>query len=214
MTMREPIRVLVVSDVRLYREGIATALDRRDTIAVVGAASSVTDAIARLADDNVRVVVVDMAINGSLAAVRAIAAAADARVKIIALAIDERATDIPAYAEAGLAGYVPCDATIDDLARTIALVDRDEMQCSPRVTGALFRRIAVLASGVKPAGTVPALSQREQQVLGLIQRGLSNKEIANQLTIELTTVKNHVHSLLRKLHVGTREEAARAGARI
>jgi two-component system nitrate/nitrite response regulator NarL len=209
MTMREPIRVLVVSDVRLYREGIAAALDRRETMAIVGAASSVSDAIARLAAGDVRVIVVDMAINGSLAAVRAIAGA-DPRVKIIALAIDERATDIPAYAEAGLAGYVPCDATIEDLAHTIELVNRDEMQCSPRVTAALFRRIAVLASGVRPAASLPALSQREAEVLALIQRGLSNKEIAIHLTIELTTVKNHVHSLLRKLHVGTRTEAARA----
>jgi two-component system, NarL family, nitrate/nitrite response regulator NarL len=213
MTMREPISVLVVSDVRLYREGIAVALDRRETIAITGAASSVGDAIARLADGDVRIVVVDMALNGSLAAVRAIAAA-DPRVKIIALAIDERATDIPAYAEAGLAGYVPCDATIDDLARTIELVDRDEMQCSPRVTAALFRRIAALASGARPAASLPALSQREEEVLALIQRGLSNKEIAVHLTIELPTVKNHVHSLLRKLHVGTRTEAARAAARI
>ena len=209
MLTRAPIRVLVVSDVRLYREGVAGALDRRDTIAVVGAESTVSDAIARLAADNVGIVVVDMAINGSLAAVRAIAAA-DTRVKIIALAIDERAADIPAYAEAGLAGYVPCDATIDDLARTIELVDRDEMQCSPRVTGALFRRITALASGARPVAHPPPLSQREAEVLTLIQRGLSNKEIATHLTIELPTVKNHVHSLLRKLQVGTRAEAARA----
>lgn len=209
MSTRDVIRVLVVSHVRLYREGIAAALDRRDTIAVVGAESSVPDAMTRLARDPVRVVVIDMALNGSVAALRAIAAA-HPHVKVIALAIDEHVTDIPAYAEAGLAGYVPCDATIDDLARTIELVDRDEMQCSPRVTGALFRRIAALASGAKPAAPITTLSQREQEVLVLIQRGLSNKEIATHLTIELTTVKNHVHSVLRKLQVGTREEAARA----
>ena len=209
MSTRDPIRVLILSDVRLYREGIASALDRRETIMVVGADSSVVDAVARLAHDNVRVVVVDMAINGSLAAVRAISAA-DRHVKIIALAIDERAADIPAYAEAGLAGYVPCDATIDDLAHTIELVNRDEMECSPRVTGALFRHIAALASGARPPADLPALSQREAEVLALIERGLSNKEIAVRLTIELPTVKNHVHSLLRKLQVGTRAEAARA----
>jgi DNA-binding NarL/FixJ family response regulator len=175
----------------------------------VGVESCVADAVARLARDPVRVVVVDMAINGSLAAVRAIAAA-DPRLKIVALAIDERATDIPAFAEAGLAGYVRCDATIDDLARTIELVDRDEMECSPRVTGALFRRITALASGARPLANTQVLSQRELEVLGLIQRGLSNKEIATHLTIELTTVKNHVHNVLRKLQVGTRAEAARA----
>jgi DNA-binding NarL/FixJ family response regulator len=209
MSTRDIIRVLVVSDVRLYREGVASALARRDAMVVVGAESSVPDAVARLATDSVRIVVVDMAINGSLAAVRAIAAASP-HVKIVALAIDERAADIPAFAEAGLAGYVPCDATVDDLAHTIELVDRGEMQCSPRVTGALFRRITALASGAKPATHATTLSQREEEVLALIQRGLSNKEIATHLTIELTTVKNHVHSLLRKLQVGTRTEAARA----
>jgi DNA-binding NarL/FixJ family response regulator len=208
MSSRDQIRVLVVSHVRLYREGIAGALARRDAIAVIGAECSVADALARLALDTVRVVVIDMAISGSVAAIRAIATA-NPQAKVIALAIDEHAADIPGYAEAGLAGYVPCDATIDDLARTIELVDRDEMQCSPRVTGALFRRIAALASGAKTAAHGPLLSQREQEVLALIQRGLSNKEIATHLTIELTTVKNHVHSVLRKLQVGTREEAAR-----
>lgn len=208
MTMDKPIPVLVLSDVRLYREGVAAALDRRDSITIVATACTVSEAIARIESEHARVVVVDMATQDSLAAVRAIAAA-HAGAKVVALAIDERATDIPAYAEAGLAGYVPCDATIDDLARTVELVDRDEMQCSPRVTAALFRRIAALAAGARPTHT-PLLSQREEEVLGLIQRGLSNKEIAHHLSIELTTVKNHVHSVLRKLHVGTRAEAARA----
>jgi DNA-binding NarL/FixJ family response regulator len=206
--MHEPIRVLVVSSVRLYREGVAAALDRRDSITVVGTASGVNEAIARVASDNARVVIVDVSAEDGRAAVRAMTVA-HPHAKVIALAIDERAADIPAYVEAGLAGYVPCDATIEDLVRTIELVERDEMQCSPRVTGALFRRIAVLAASARPAYT-PLLSQRETEVLALIQRGLSNKEIANHLTIELTTVKNHVHSVLRKLHVGTRGEAARA----
>jgi len=161
--------------------------------------------IARLDAD---AVVVDVAADNSLATIRALACASpDAR--IVAFAVNENSVDIPSYAEAGIAGYVPSDATVDDLAATVESVIHGEAFSSPRVTAALFKRIASLANDSKRSiddGT--ALSRREDEVLSLIRRGFSNKEIATQLCIEVTTVKNHVHSLLRKLHVGTRVEAA------
>src|SRR6185503_2829411 len=118
------------------------------------------------------VILLDMATRESVAGIRALADAAP-RSKIIAFAVDEQAADIPSYAEAGIAGYVPCEASIDDLAATIACVTRDEATCSPRVAGALFRRITTLAAG-RPTPASP-LSQREHEILALIRSGCSNK---------------------------------------
>jgi len=199
---------VVVSDVRLYREGLAGALARRETITVVGTASSVAEALDQVGSLEPDVVVFDMATRGSLDGIRALAARAPG-CKIVAFAVDELESEIVSCAEAGVAGYVPCEASIDDLAATVEGVSREESPCSPRVAATLFRRIAALASGSGHASSSGAvLSNREQQILMLIRNGLSNKEIALKLTIEVATVKNHVHSLLGKLGVTTRAEAA------
>lgn len=203
-----PITIVVVSDVRLYREGITAALDRRSTITVVGAVSNVTEALRQIRSTEPDVVVFDMTTRDSLDGVRTLAASAP-HCKIVAFAVDELESVIASCAEAGVAGYVPCEASIEDLAATVEGVSRDEPPCSPRVAATLFRRIAALAAGTHGAVSSGAvLSNREQQVLMLIRGGLSNKEIAQRLTIEVATVKNHVHSLLGKLGVATRAEAA------
>ena len=204
------IRAVLVSDVRLYREGVELALGRREAIELVATASSISEALARVAALHPVVILLDMATRDSVAGIRALADAAP-RSKIIAFAVDEQAADIPSYAEAGIAGYVPCDASIDDLAATIECVTRDEALCSPRVAGALFRRIATLAAGRPVRFQASALSQREHEILALIRGGCSNKDIARTLTIEVATVKNHVHNLLTKLKVSTRAEAAALG---
>ena len=91
---------------------------------------------------------------------------------------------------------------------TVESVIRGEAFCSPQVAGALFKRIAALAAEARPAESFGLLSRREQEILALVRSGLSNKEIAVRLTIEVATVKNHIHSVLTKLHVGTRAQAA------
>src|SRR5207245_3665031 len=96
-------------------------------------------------------------------------------------------------------------------AATIVAVTIGEALCSPRVAGALFKRIALLAAAVPGGHPATVLSRREAEILALIQIRLSNKDIARTLTIEVATVKNHVHSLLTKLNVSTRAEAAVLG---
>jgi len=209
---REPavtqITLVIVSDVRLYREGIAAALAHRGRIAVLATASSVAESLDCVRSLSPDVVVVDMAIRDSLAGIRSLATRTTPGTKIVAFAVDELESEIASCAEAGVSGYVPCDASVDDLAATIESVSREESPCSPRVAATLFRHIAALANGGRTAGQTAALSHREQQTLALIRGGLSNKEIAQKLTIEVATVKNHVHSLLAKLGVTTRGEAA------
>jgi len=97
---------------------------------------------------------------------------------------------------------------MDDLVNTIHSVARGELLCSPRIAATLFR--ALHAQGSRPDGDRLALTltAREREIAPLIDRGLSNKEIAAQLRIEVATVKNHVHNLLEKLQVASRGEAA------
>jgi DNA-binding NarL/FixJ family response regulator len=110
-------------------------------------------------------------------------------------------------AEAGGAGCVTREQSLDELVATLRAVSRGEARFSPRVVAAFLDHIAVLASEHTTPPPLLALTAREREVLALIGRGFSNKEISAHLTIEVATVKNHVHSILEKLHVRRRTEA-------
>jgi len=208
---QDVIRVLVVAAVRLYREGTAASLDKRDRLVVVGTAANRADALDVLAACTPDVVVLDMT-EQSADLVRAIAQAAP-DVKTIAFAVTGDEREIVAFAEAGVSGYVALDAPMDDLANAIVGVMRGDVCCPPLVAATLLHHIGGGASG-RVARAPEGLTSREAEVLVLIEDGLSNKEIAVRLHIEVATVKNHVHHLLEKLHVATRvEAAARLGGR-
>jgi two-component system nitrate/nitrite response regulator NarL len=153
------------------------------------------------------VVLVDTGMTGGTEAVRELTAAAP-EVKLVALAVREVEAEVIAVAEAGASAYVTPDASVEDLASVVNSVERGEVLCSPLMAAGLFRRVAALARdrGLDPIEE--KLTARELDVLRLIEEGRSNKEIAAELSIELPTVKNHVHSILEKLHVNRRSEAA------
>ena len=199
------ISLLIVADVRLYREGLSGSLGRRGHLTVVGEAGSREAALPLIASHPPNVVVLDMATRDSLAIVRAISSAAPS-VKIIAFAVEELDSEILACAEAGVAGWVPREASMDDLVASIEGVAREELVCSARMAATLFRRLASLTRTPQLPGD--PLTGREREIAALIDRGLSNKEIAQRLKIEVATVKNHVHSILGKLHVASRAQAA------
>jgi two-component system, NarL family, nitrate/nitrite response regulator NarL len=202
------IRVLICSDVRIYREGLAEVLGRRRGITVVGTSSGARRSIDRLRALAVDVVLLDMSVAGSIATLREIAAEA-AEVSVVALGIAETELEVVAYAEAGVAGYVTRDQALDELVGAVTRVARGEAPCSPRAAAMLLHRVNVLA-GVSngTSGNTVHLTGRERQVLGLIRNGLSNKQIGQRLCIELPTVKNHVHHILEKLGVERRHQAA------
>ena len=127
--------------------------------------------------------------------------------KILPLAVNATDDDVIAWAEVGAVGYVSREASIEDLATTIEGVAKGETICSPRITTLLFQRVATLAHEGRPDQPRPRLTPREREVARLIQRGHSNKEIASELHIEVATVKNHVHSILKKLEIRRRGEA-------
>lgn len=204
---RDRIRIMVVGDVRLYRDGIAASIAQHDEFNVAYAATGCADAAAHLAEYAPDIVVVDMSSRDSLEFVRT-AAASTAPVRVIAFAVEETERDILRCAEAGAAGYVPSNGTLADLVETIRSVSRGELLCSPRIAASLFKALRAQPPQAEPDRLAVMLTGREQQIAPLLDRGLSNKEIAAELHIEVATVKNHVHNLLEKLHVASRGEAA------
>jgi two-component system, NarL family, nitrate/nitrite response regulator NarL len=197
--------VYIVADVRLYREGLAGGLSTCPRLVVVGTCANRTDArkdVPRLCPD---VVLVDVATRESLELIRDLRAEAPG-CKVLALAVEEIAEDIIECAEAGAAGFVTADASIDDLVTAIERIAQAELVCSPRIAAQLFGRIS--ERGERWSFETKSLTSREREVLDCIRQGKSNKEIAQKLNIAEPTVKNHVHNLLDKLDVTTRAQAA------
>ena len=197
--------VLIVTDIRLFREGLANIL-RRDRGVRVAATASAAEALRAVAESRPAVALVDMATADALATIRALVLAAP-ELKVVALAVPETEGEVIACAEAGISGLVSRDASLDDLIEAIDSVSRGEMVCSPRVAARLLRRVRTLAAERADEPRDPHLTAREMQILRLIEEGLSNKEIAQRLCIEVPTVKHHVHNLLEKLGVRRRGEA-------
>ncbi len=130
--------------------------------------------------------------------------------KVVALGDFQENGEIIAYAEAGVAGFVTRDQALDELIRTLESVVEGHLHCPPHVAAALLRRVASVASEKTPGASAAGarLTARELEILTLLGDGLSNKQIAWRLSIEVATVKNHVHNILEKLQVRSRTDAA------
>ncbi len=129
-------------------------------------------------------------------------------IKTVVVTSGEVDDDIVAYAEAGVAGYITGEGTIQDLSAAILAAHNGELVCSPRTTALLFQRLAALSKGKHRPRDEPILTRREREVAKLMTAGLSNKEIALSLRVRFATVKNHVHNILKKLQVRRRSQAA------
>lgn len=202
----EPIRILVVADTRLYREGLAEVLGRDDSLEVTAVVPHPVDAIALIAEQPVDVVLLGLTPEDTLDATRTISSAHPGT-RVVALAVDDRPDEVVPLAEVGICGYVPRDAALADLVRTLRSVVQGESPCSPAVAAGLLQRLAALAGAGSGDEATQQLTAREQEVLSLMIEGLSNKQIAQRLYIELPTVKNHVHHVFEKLRVHRRTEA-------
>jgi DNA-binding NarL/FixJ family response regulator len=199
--------LLVVDDTYLSREGLADQLRRGGWASEVRTAATAATAVDSVHQQLPDVVLLSLASTDwrtTLAAVRQTAPTT----KVVALAVAETDDEIVACAEAGVAGFLPRQGTLADLESTVAGVVRGETVCPSRVAGAMLRRISGLAALRTGPIDDTYLTPREREVLVLIEQGMTNKQIAQRLSIEVRTVKNHVHNLLEKLRVRRRGEAA------
>jgi len=200
-------RALVVSDIRLYRDGLADALSAGGRCEVVATAPTGFAALQATAAYRPDVVLLDLALVDAGDAVAHLAAV-DPPVKVVALGVREIPSEVIALAEAGVAGYVTRDATLDELVEVVESVARGEMVCSPRIAALLLQRVAAARGRDARRDLDERLTPRENEIVVLIDEGLSNKQIAHRLSIQVATVKNHVHNILDKLGVEGRAAAA------
>jgi DNA-binding NarL/FixJ family response regulator len=200
--MNDTIRVLIASDVRLYRDGLVNALQAVSGFAVASAVSAL-DGVAAARHLRPDLILLDLAAPRRIALLRELAALDGPAV--VVLALEDSSDEVLACVEAGARGYLTRDGTLDDLVATLRSVARGEMPCSPDVAALLVRRLADL-SALRVASAYTPLTHRELEIVALLDRDLTNKSIAATLGIELATVKNHIHNILSKLHVRRRTD--------
>ena len=210
------INVILISDIKIYCEGLSQVLANTEPMNVIGAVNNLDAAITLIQNSPPDVVVQDMTMTGSCSLVQRISCM-DPGIKIIALAVPYDESNIIKCAEAGITSYVPREASLDDLIAAVIGAEKGECYCPPKIAALLFSKIQHLARCAKetclPDSSrmhdlhITDLTRREQQILNLMADGLSNKHISKALVIEVSTVKNHVHNILVKLDVQSRAQA-------
>jgi DNA-binding NarL/FixJ family response regulator len=217
------IDLVVTSDIRIYCEGLGQILSRSRDINIVAIADNFDAALAAISTHRPEVVLLDMTMAGSCELARRISQ--DSReIKIVALAVSYDEGNIMQCAEAGVTCYVPREASISQLIEAIMEAAKGECYCPPKIAECLLKKVHNLTQAARsrylpsnaggfhaPAGDgdirQTRLTRRERQIASLLAEGLSNKQIARKLSIEVSTVKNHVHNVLVKLDVKTRGQA-------
>jgi two-component system, NarL family, response regulator LiaR len=207
------IRILLVNEIQLISNVIAVALEDEPDIKVVGQATSVDDALAFIINNDVDVSLVSTRLPdmGALQFTRSLSKS-NSSVKVLILGLNEVKEQILPFIEAGAVGYLLKDDSVEHMVECIRNAQENQAIVSPKMAAVLMSRVVELArllSEIKPTVYESnGLTPREMEVLSLIEKGFSNQEIADRLFIEVGTVKNHVHSILEKLEVGNRNDAA------
>jgi DNA-binding NarL/FixJ family response regulator len=202
-----PIRVLLVDDHGVVRRGLRGYLELLDDIEIVGEAENGRLGLEAARELRPDVVLMDLLMPemDGIAATAAIRAEL-AGVEVVALTSFVEEARVNAALEAGAAGFILKDADADDVAEAIRAAHRGEVHLDPAVASIVARgvreRAAATASGDEP------LTSREHEVLGLVARGLSNREIAGRLAITERTARTHVSNILGKLGLASRTQAA------
>lgn len=231
-----PVRLLVVDDHPVVRQGLRTFLETRPDFEVVGEAADGETAVAEAARLRPDVILMDLVMPGvgGLEAIGQIRAA-EPRARILVLTSFASADQVLPALRAGAAGYLLKDAAPAEVEAAIRAVHRGQGLLDPAVTATVLAEVArpgehrgadPAATSAAPTGSAPgppaassdpgfaSLTPREREVLGLLGRGLTNAAIARELFVAEKTVKSHVSSILAKLRLADRTQAALYAARI
>ncbi len=205
----DPIRVLVVDDHAVVREGLRTFLELQDGIEVVGEAADGEQAVAQATQLEPDVILMDLVMPrlDGIGAMRELRArSTPSRVIVLTSFLDDERL-MPAL-QAGAAGYLLKDVEPAELARAVRSACADEALIDPTVAARLLHTLSSRESAGAAGDSIEHLTRREREVLELIALGHSNKRIALELGVAEKTVKTHVGHLLAKLGVADRTQAA------
>ncbi len=201
--------MLIVDDHAVFRRGLELVLAEEPDLQIVGEAADGLEAIERAADLLPDVIVMDVRMPGigGIEAARRIRHAQPAT-KIVMLTGSEDEEYLFAAVRVGATGYLLKEAAIEEVAGAVRAVARGQALITPSMATKLLGEFNLLSRRVDSHDTAPKLTDRETEVLRLVARGMSNKEIAADLVIAENTVKNHVRNILEKLQLRSRMEAA------
>lgn len=205
------IRMLLIEDNRLLREGITAMINGQPDMKVVAASGGNENAVARARTVRAQVILVDLGLRNQNG-VRLVASLRKAvpELKVIGMGLIPTQSDIIEFVQAGASGFILKDATVDDFLRTIRSVAHGGKVLPPPLTGSLFSHVVeyALKNGKDKLNRAVRMTNREREIIALIAEGLSNKEIALRLNVAIYTVKSHVHNIMEKLTLHTRLQVA------
>jgi len=206
------IRLLVIEDNRLLRDGITAMLKEQPDLIVAASLGTGENILRKIRALKLSVVLLDLGLRSqnSLEIVRSIKKKAG-EVKIIVMDLVPTQADILEFVKAGVSGFILKDATVNDFLKTIRSVARGEKVLPSHLAGSLFSQIVEHAVNGRASRLIESvrMTRRERQVIELIADGLTNKEIAQALHLSTYTVKSHVHNILEKLAMHTRVQIAK-----
>jgi DNA-binding NarL/FixJ family response regulator len=206
------IKVLLIEDNRLLRDGATAILNAQSDIQAISVGGTNGDALAKARAFKPHVVLLDLGLR-NMNSMRIVQSMRKdfPKTEVIVMDLIPAHADVAEFVKEGVAGFILKDATLKDFLRTIRTVAKGNKVLPPTLTESLFSQIveyAIRSGKVDQIVQSVRMTKREQEVIDLIAQGRSNKEIAGELFIAVHTVKSHVHNILEKLALHTRLELA------
>jgi DNA-binding NarL/FixJ family response regulator len=202
------LHVLVVDDNRVVRDAVAALLVDEESVRVVGATWLGADTLQTVEQLRPDIILLPALGARAVELTRAITRRFPGT-RVVIFGIKETPERVTEVIEAGAAGYVREDASVEEFREVVRLVARGEARVAPQIASSLFARLATLAAARRASERARSvkLTPRELEILRLVAEGLTNKEIAARLHVEQQTIKNHMHNILERLSLRRRQQA-------
>jgi DNA-binding NarL/FixJ family response regulator len=209
-----PIRVMVVDDHPIWRDGLRRDLERAGVAEVVAEASDGGEAIDRAREAMPEVILMDLnlpTVRGA-DAIRMITTEAP-HIRVLVVSASGEEADVLEAVKNGAVGYLLKDSTAEEIADAVRRVADGDVVFTPSLAGLVLSEFRRVSAGGGPSPAEPALTPTENEILTLVAKGYTYREIAEKRFIAVKTVQNHVQNILTKLHMHTRYELMRYAIR-
>jgi DNA-binding NarL/FixJ family response regulator len=206
------IRILLIEDNRILRQGITAMINKQRDVTVAGVSDGRENTLTKARAVKPHVVLMDLGLDSqnSLDVVQSVKKEFPG-IKIIGMGLAPTQSDILEFVQAGAEGFILKNATVEDVIKTIRAVAGGETVLPYAMTGSLFTQVTehALLKGKRNLRMAIRMTEREKEIIALIVEGMSNKQIAASLNIATFTVKSHVHNILEKLALHSRLQIAK-----